>query len=88
MNISISIPDDIAQELTEQFGDLSRHVLEALAADGCRRGVFTSAEVQRLLGLSSRFEAACFLEKRRAFPGYDEEDLAADRETWQKLRRS
>ncbi len=84
MEIAITLPDDLGAQLAENWDDLPRHALEALAADAYRRGLFSSAEVQRLLGLSSRFEVARFLKEAGVPLAYDESDFEADRQTWDK----
>ena len=88
MEIAISLPDDLGTQLAEHWKDLSRHTLEALAADAYRQGVFSSAEVQRILGLPSRFEVARFLKEAGVSIAYDEADLEADRRTWNELRQA
>lgn len=88
MEIAISLPDDLGTQLAEHWEDLSRHALEALAADAYGLGVFSSAEVQRIRGLSSRFEVARFLKEAGVSIAYDEADLEADRRTWNELRQA
>ena len=38
MNIAIDIPEDIARQLTEKWGSLSKGALEAIAIEGYRSG--------------------------------------------------
>ncbi len=82
MNVSISLPDDIAHQLADQWRDLARHALEALTVDAYRRGVITAAQVQRALGLASRFELEAFLKEAGAHLDYTEDDLQADLATF------
>lgn len=88
MRIAITLPDDLGAQLAEHWKDLPRHTLEALAADAYRQGHFTSAEVQRLLGLPSRFEVSRFLKQAGVSVAYDDADLRADRQTWDDLREA
>lgn len=88
MEIAITLPDDLGAQLAENWDDLPRQVLEALAADAHRRGLFSSAEVQRVLGLSSRFEVARFVKEAGVPLAYDESDLEANRKTWDELLKS
>lgn len=88
MEIAISLPDDLATQLAEHSEDLPRRAMEALAADAYRRGDFSSAEVQRILGLASRFEVATFLQEAGVSIAYSEAELEADRRTWNELRRA
>jgi predicted HTH domain antitoxin len=86
MQITITVPDDLGARLTDRWQDLRRHALEALAADAYRQGILSSAEVQRILDLPSRFDVARFLEQAGVPLAYDEAELEADRGTWEELR--
>ena len=48
MNISITFPDDLANQMRNRWEDLPRHALEALAAAAYRGGILTAAQVRRL----------------------------------------
>ena len=60
MEVTLRIPDDIAQRLFANGGDVSRRALEALALEGYRDQTLTLLQVSELLGLS-RVEAEDFL---------------------------
>ena len=64
MSIAISMPDDMQTALEGAWGDLARHVQENLAIDGYSKGLLTLAQVRRLLGMPTRFEASAFLGRR------------------------
>lgn len=64
VSLSIEVPDDIRNALEAQWGDLSRHLRENLALDGYRQGVLSLAQVRRLLGFSTRWDAQQFLGQR------------------------
>jgi hypothetical protein len=66
-DVSISIPDDIMQRLESQWTDISQQALEALAIESYRKGILSSAEVQRMLNLPSRWDVEILLTPR-AFP--------------------
>ncbi len=85
MEIAITVPDDLADRLAGEWEDLPRHTLEALAADAYRQGIFSSAEVQRILGLPTRFDVARFLKQAGVPVSYGEAELEADRPTWREL---
>lgn len=76
--IGVELPDEVAEHLEQRGRDLSRWALEALAVDAYRAGELTSAQVQQVLGLSSRWETEAFLKERQAYLHYDEDDLDAD----------
>lgn len=78
MNVEIEIPEDISTRLTEHWGDLSRATLEAVATEAYRVGALTSFEVQRLLGLDSRWATEDFLKRAGAWLDYSEADLDQD----------
>ena len=84
MVVELQLPDDIAEKLVKKWGDLPRCALEALAVDAYRERVLTAYEVQRLLGLSSRWKTEELLKRSGVDLGYTEEDLRQDAAT---LRR-
>jgi len=51
MEVSINLPDDVAQSISAG-GDVSRQILEAFAADAYRNDVLTLLQVSQLLGLT------------------------------------
>ena len=78
MHIAIEIPEDLSVRLAEEWGDLPRRTLEAVAAQAYRAGALTSHEVQRLLGLDSRWATEEFLKRSGAWLNYTEADLDHD----------
>ena len=76
-HVAIELPEDIASRLGEP-NDLSRVALEALAAQGYRSGKLTHAEVQKMLGLASRWETDSFLKRAGAYLDCTEADLEND----------
>jgi hypothetical protein len=84
MSITIEIPREIAHLQTE-WPDLERHALEGLVTEAFRQGMLSSHEVALALGMASRGEAVAFLSERGAYPGYDLEDLEADRTTLERV---
>ena len=85
MEISITVPDDIALRLSDQWQDLPRHTLEALVADAYRHGVLTAGQVRRLLDLPARLEVDGFLKRAGAYLQYSESDLDQDARTLEGL---
>jgi len=76
MQITIELPDDIANQL--QAGNISRRVLELIAADHYRQGQIGAAEVRRMLTFSSRWQTYAFLKREKAYLPYIEDDLEQD----------
>ena len=85
MQIKIDIPEAIGQQLIAQWGNLAQRAKEALAIEAYRSGSLTSAQIQSLLNLSSRWEVEEFLKNSQAYLDYTEEDLEQDRQTLNNL---
>ncbi len=85
MQITIDLPDEIAQHLSQSIANLPRRTLESLVAQAYRDELLTHAEVGRILHLS-RWEVDTFLHQAQAYLHYDETDLEHDRATLAQLR--
>jgi predicted HTH domain antitoxin len=80
MKITIELPDNVAERLTQRVSNLSQKTLEALAVEGYRNELLSHGEVGHILNLGW-WEVEAFLKKANAYLHYDEADLARDRET-------
>jgi predicted HTH domain antitoxin len=78
MQITIELPDDIANQLQLQPANISRRILELIAADNYRQGRIGAAQVRRMLDFSSRWETYEFLKREKAYLPYTEDDLEQD----------
>ncbi|MBD1925548.1 UPF0175 family protein [Trichocoleus sp. FACHB-90] len=78
MQITIELPDNIANQLQLQPANISRRILELIAADNYRQGRIGTAEVRRMLNFSSRWETYEFLKREKAYLPYTEDDLEQD----------
>ena len=78
MQVTIDLPDDIADRLRTKRGDLPRVVLETLAIDGYRSGELTDTEMMRLLGLNNRMQVDELLRKSGVMLDYTRDDLERD----------
>ena len=87
MQVTIELPDDIAQQLAQGPSELSQQALEALAIEGYRSELLSHHEVGRLLNLDW-WGVEAFLKKVNAYLHYDESDLEKDRKTLSQLRAS
>ncbi len=85
MNLSIAVPDDLLQRLQNQWGNVSKRTLEALAIEAYRTGSLTSAEIQRMLKFSSRWQVDSFLKHAQLYFDYSEQDLQHDIEIIRRL---
>jgi len=85
MNLTVEIPDDVAQRLAAAGGDLSRRALEALALEEYKRGHLTKPELRRLLGFGTRYALDGFLKAHDVFEPYSLDDLERERRDLQRL---
>jgi hypothetical protein len=85
MNVTVEIPDDVAQRLAATGGDLSRRALEALALEEYKRGRLTNPELRRLLGFATRTELDAFFKAHEVFGTYTPSDLERDRHDLRRL---
>jgi len=85
MNVTVEIPDDVAQRLTAAGGDLSRRALEALALEEYKRCRLTRLELRRLLGFATRVELDEFFKAHEVFGSYTPADLERDRQDLRRL---
>lgn len=61
MEVTLHIPDEVAERLTAAGKDLSRRALEALAIEEYKAGRLTDALLRQLLGFQTRNELDGFL---------------------------
>ena len=62
MEVTLKIPDDIAEKLSAAGGDVPRRILEAPALEGYRAQTLTLYQVSEMLGFT-RVETEDFLGK-------------------------
>jgi len=84
MEVTINLPEDVAQSFLKNGESIEREVLEATALEGYREGKLSHAQVGRMLGLS-RFETDDFLKAHNVPPDYTIEDLEQDRRNLDKI---
>lgn len=81
MQITIELPEDIGNQLQQNWQNLPQKILEAIALEAYRSGIMTTAQIQELLKFSSRWETEQFLKQNHAYIDYTEEDLEQDIQT-------
>lgn len=79
MSVTIELPEEIAHQLEEKWGDLPRRALEAVALEGYRSEALSAGQVAEMLGLSA-WETEAFLGARGADLRYTSDDLREDLE--------
>jgi hypothetical protein len=85
MNVTVQIPDDIADRLSAAGGDLSRRALEALAAEEYKHDRLTKPELQRLLGIETSFQVDEFLKAHDVWIEYTSDDVERERRGLERL---
>ena len=78
MKVTIQLPEDISAALAEQWDNVPRRSLEAIAVEGYRSGALTEAQVRRLLELDTRFQVHALLKEHHVPLHYTEADLEDD----------
>ena len=85
MEVAIHLPDDIAQHVQAQWGDVPRHVLESLALAWYQSGELNEHQLRRLLGYRTRLRVHAFLMEHGVPLRYTLEDLEQDRAAHDRL---
>jgi len=78
MSVTIDLPEDISAALTEQWDDVPRRSLEAIALEAYRTAALTESQIRRLLGYETRFQVHALLKEHHVPLRYSAADLEAD----------
>lgn len=87
MEITISLPDKIAQSLESKWGNIERRLLETIVVQAYCEGSISVGKVRELLDMATPFEADAFLKAKGIHLAYDEAEFESDRQTHEQLRR-
>jgi hypothetical protein len=85
MNVSVPMPDDLAERLSAAGIDLSRRALEGFALEEYKSGHISKAELRRWLGFETRYELDGFLKEHRVSADVTIDDLRRDLQDLQSL---
>jgi len=85
MTVTVHIPDDLADRLRAQGGDLSRRILEMLALEEYKSGRLTKSELRQMLGFETSFQLDVFLKAHDVWIDYTTEDLERERASLERL---
>ena len=85
MQITLELPEDIAEGLEAKWNDLARAALESLALEAYRSHALTAAQLRRLLVFETRMQVDALLKEHEIFD-YSAADFEQDRETLRELR--
>jgi predicted HTH domain antitoxin len=78
MKVTIDLPEDVSAALKDQWDDVPRRSLEAIAVEAYRTGALTETQVRRLLQLETRFHVHALLKEHQVSLRYTEADLEED----------
>ena len=85
VNLTVEIPDQIAERLSAAGGDLSRQVLEAYGLEQYKAGHLTEYELQTILGFGTRYELDGFLKSHGVMMDSTFEEVMQEVETLKRL---
>src|SRR5215467_14325901 len=85
VQITLELPEDIAQGLESRWKDLPRAALESLALEAYRSRALTAAQLRRLLGFETRMQVDAFLKEHEVYD-FTAADFEQDCETLRELR--
>ena len=77
MQITVTLPDELATPLLPPGQDPARAALEAIGLEAYRQRRITGYQLRMLLGISSRYEPDGFLKEHQVFD-YTIEDFDQD----------
>ncbi|MGH9946689.1 MAG: UPF0175 family protein [Pyrinomonadaceae bacterium] len=80
MEVTISLPDDVAQIFSASGESIEREVSEATALEGYREGKLTQAQVRRMLGFATDMQTDAFLKEHKVYIEYDMKDIRRETE--------
>jgi hypothetical protein len=85
VELTVQIPDELADRMIASGGDLSRRALEALALEEFKSGRITKPELRRLLGFGTTYRLDGFLKSHGVCEDYTMEDFERDRDALKQL---
>ncbi len=80
MEITVTIPDDLARQIVPEGLDPARQALEDMAVEAYRAHRLSGSQLRRLPGIPSRYELDAFLKKRGVWLEYTLEDFRREGE--------
>ena len=81
MQITIEIPEDIGNQLQQNWQDVPQKLLEALAVEAYKNRIMTCVQIQQLLKFSSLQETEHFLKQSQTSLDYPQENLVQNKQT-------
>ncbi|MEM9275263.1 MAG: UPF0175 family protein [Cyanobacteria bacterium P01_F01_bin.143] len=86
MQIQIALPDEIADSLSEKWGNLEYKIMEMIVVQAYQEGTISVGKVRELLGMETRLEVDAFLQDKGIDLAYGETDFEADQQTHKQIQ--
>ena len=80
MEITLTIPDELARQIIPEGLDPARQALEDMAVEAYRAHRLTGSQLRRLLGIPSRDDLDAFLKRRGVWLEYTVDDFRREGE--------
>jgi predicted HTH domain antitoxin len=80
LEITVTIPDELALQIIPEGRNPARQALEDMAVEAYRAHRLSGSQIRRLLGIPSRHELDAFLKKRGVWLDYTLEDFRREGE--------
>lgn len=80
MEVTINLPEDVAQVFLANGENIEREVLEATALEGYRSGKLSQAQIRRMLGFETDMQTDEFLKEHEVYLEYDLDDIKRETE--------
>jgi predicted HTH domain antitoxin len=84
--VTILLPDELAQFLAASGRNIDRAALEAIALEAYRENKISTAQLRRVLGYHTRTQIHAFLKEHGVHLHYGPADLEHDRQVGDALR--
>jgi Uncharacterised protein family (UPF0175) len=78
MQVTVEIPDDLAQQIIPTGQDPARAILEDALVQAYREHKISGRQLMQALGIETRYELDGFLKARQVWIDYTPEQMAAD----------
>ena len=88
MEITLTLPDELAKQIIPEGHDPARQALEDVAVEAYRTHRLTGAQLRRLLGIPTRDQMDAFLKTRKVWLEYSLEDFRREGELTASLRKN
>lgn len=85
MNVVVSLPDSIVQDIGANERELERTLLESFALEGYRSEKLTAFQVGEILGFKTPMQVDEFLKAHGEFIEYTDEEIESQREILRQL---